>query len=179
MLREEASSVDPRVTKTRSGTVRTVSMKSARTVVGVIVCASASAFAITVSAFGGNAAPVPDRGLELRTSAVTSHATVALVTTREFRVAAVATPKGGGSAPTAEVRVAVARRVAGGWRETHEVKLPETYFWRTFRARASICRLAIATSGRQPSFRPYAEVQILLSPSIGCGGTHRIPLAGA
>jgi hypothetical protein len=58
-------------------------------------------------------------------------ATVAVVMTREFRVAIVATRSSGASPPTAEVRVGLARRVGAGWREPGEKRLGETNFWNT------------------------------------------------
>jgi hypothetical protein len=105
-------------------------------------------------------------------------ATVALVTTSDFRVAVAARRLASGSAPTAEVRVGLARRVGTGWRELGERRLDETYFWRTVRGPRAVCRLVIRTAGTRPSFRPYVTVQLLLSPSLGCGRTYRIPLAG-
>jgi EmrB/QacA subfamily drug resistance transporter len=73
------------------------------------------------------------------------------------------------------VRVGLARRVDGGWREVDELRLDETDFWRTSAAHA-LCRLALGTAGTQRSFRPYLTVQVLLSPSLGCGRAYRIPL---
>jgi hypothetical protein len=104
-------------------------------------------------------------------------ATVALVTTSDFRVAVAARRLTAGSAPTAEVRVGLARRFGASWREFGERRLDETYFWRTLSGPRAICRLAIATAGRRPAVRPYVTLQLLLSPSLGCGRTHRIPLA--
>jgi hypothetical protein len=104
-------------------------------------------------------------------------ATVAVVTTKDFRVAILAKRLTGGSAPTAEVRVGLARRVGGGWRELGERRLGETYFWHAVSAPRAVCRLAIATTGARSSFQPYVTVRLLLSPSLGCGRPYRIPLA--
>jgi hypothetical protein len=104
-------------------------------------------------------------------------ATVGLVTTQDFRVAVVARRLTGGSAPTAEVRVGLARRVDRRWQEVGERRLRETYFWHAVTGPRAVCRLAIATTGARPSFRPYATLRLLLSPSLGCGRTHRIPLS--
>jgi len=104
-------------------------------------------------------------------------ATIASLTTRDFRVAVVAKRLNGGSAPTAEVRVGIANRVAGGWRESGERRLDETYFWRTLTGPRAVCRLEVATAGARPSFRPRVTVELLLSPSLGCGRTYRVPLA--
>jgi hypothetical protein len=106
--------------------------------------------------------------------AATHVATVAVVTTRDFRVAVVAQRLDGGGTPTAEVRVAIARKVEGGWREQEELRLRETYFWRTLSGPRSICRLELATAG-SPT-RPHATVQLLRSPALGCGATHRLAL---
>jgi hypothetical protein len=104
-------------------------------------------------------------------------ATVGVVTTREFRAAVVATRLSGGSTPTAEVRVGLARRVAGSWRELGERRLGETYFWNTVSGPRAVCRLEIATAGTRPSFEPHVTVALLLTPSLGCGRTFRIPFA--
>ncbi len=102
---------------------------------------------------------------------------VAVLTTRDFRVAVVAKRLNGGVTPTAEVRFAVARRVRSGWRETGETRLRETYFWHTVTGPRAVCRLEIATAGLRGSFRPRVTVQLVLSPSLGCGRTYRVPLA--
>jgi hypothetical protein len=104
-------------------------------------------------------------------------ASVATVETRDFRVAVVAYRVSGGAAPTAEVRLAIAQRVAGGgWRERGEKRLKETYFWRTVSGPRSVCKLEIATPGTLTSVRPHLTLQLLLSPSLGCGRAHRFPL---
>jgi len=74
------------------------------------------------------------------------------------------------------VRVGLARRVDGGWREVDELRLDETDFWRTVSGPRALCLLALGTAGTQRSFRPYLTVQVLLSPSLGCGRAYRIPL---
>lgn len=103
-------------------------------------------------------------------------ASVAIVTTRDFRVAVVAQRLDGGAAPTAEVRVAVAQRVASRWRERGETRLNETYFWRTITGPRAVCKLDVATATSPRGARPHVAVQLLRSPSLGCGPTHRIPL---
>jgi hypothetical protein len=103
-------------------------------------------------------------------------ATVAVVTTQEFRVAVVATRLSNGSAPTAEVRVGFARRVRGSWREFDERRLGERYFWNTVSRPHAICRLQIATVGMRRSPGSHVTVQMLLSPSVGCGRIYRFPL---
>jgi hypothetical protein len=104
-------------------------------------------------------------------------ASVATVTTRDFRVAVVATRLSRGATPTAEVRVAAAHRAEGGtWREIGERRLGETYFWHTVTGPRAVCRLELATTSR-PRLRPHVVVQLLLSPSLGCARTYRLPLA--
>jgi hypothetical protein len=102
-------------------------------------------------------------------------ATVATLTTQDFRVAVVARRLDGGGTPTAEVRVGLARRVGGSWRELRERRLGETFFWNTVTGPRAVCRLAIS-AGSSSSFQPYATVRLLVSPSLGCGRTHRLPL---
>jgi hypothetical protein len=103
-------------------------------------------------------------------------ATVAIVTTPEFRVAIVATRLTGESPPTAEVRLGFARRVGSSWREFDERRLGERYFWNTVSRPHAICRLEIATAGTRRSPGAQVAVQLLLSPSVGCGRTYRFPL---
>jgi hypothetical protein len=74
------------------------------------------------------------------------------------------------------VRVGIARRVGGNWRERGERRLDETLFWRTVTGPRAVCRLEIATAGRSPAFRPFVTVQLLQSPSLGCGNVHRVML---
>ena len=103
-------------------------------------------------------------------------AVLATLTTRDLRVAVVARRRDSGGTPTAEVRLGLARRVGGSWRELWERQLGETYFWNTLTGPRAVCRLAIASASSSPSFRPYVAVQLLLSPSLGCGRTYRVPL---
>jgi hypothetical protein len=103
-------------------------------------------------------------------------ATVGTITTKDFRVAVVALRLSGETPPTAEVRVGYARRVAGRWRELGEKRLAETYFWNSVAGPRAVCRLEIKTAGPGGRSRPYVTVRLLLSPSLGCGDTYRIPL---
>jgi hypothetical protein len=103
-------------------------------------------------------------------------ATVAVVTTQEFRVAVVATRLNGASPATADVRVGLARRVRGSWREFGERRLGERYFWNVVSGAHSVCRLEIETVGTRRRPGSQVTVQLLLSPSVGCGRTYRIPL---
>jgi hypothetical protein len=103
-------------------------------------------------------------------------AAVAVVTTREFRVAVVATRLNGASPATADVRVGLARRVRGSWREFGERRLGERYFWNVVSGAHSVCRLEIETVGTRRRPGSQVTVQLLLSPSVGCGPTYRIPL---
>jgi hypothetical protein len=102
-------------------------------------------------------------------------ASVGVITTADYRVAVVA-QRMSGSPPTAEVRVGYARRVGARWRELGERRLDETYFWRTVTGPRAVCRLEIETSGPGGRARPSVTVRLLLSPSLGCGDTYRIPL---
>jgi hypothetical protein len=109
-------------------------------------------------------------------SAVPQTATVAILTTPEFRVAIVARRLMGASPATAEVRLGFARRVGSSWREFDERRLGERYFWNTVSRPHAICRLEISTVGTRRSPGARVTVQLLLSPSVGCGRTYRFPL---
>jgi hypothetical protein len=102
-------------------------------------------------------------------------AALATLATSDFRVTVVARQLSGATPPTAEVRAAVAVRVGGGWRQLHELRLRETYFWSTVSGPRAICRLDIST-GAPPGNHPHVTIQVLQSPAIGCGPAHRIPL---
>jgi hypothetical protein len=102
-------------------------------------------------------------------------ATVAVVTTNEFRVAVVAI-RLSGVPPAADLRVGLARRAGGRWREVAEHRLSERYFWNTVSHPQAVCRLEIVTAGTRHSPRSRVIVQLLLSPSLGCGRIYRIPL---
>jgi hypothetical protein len=101
--------------------------------------------------------------------------TVGEVTTQDYR-AVVLAHRLGGAPRTAKVRVGFARRVSGRWRELGERRLDETYFWRTVTGPRAVCRLEIETVGPGARVRPSVTVRLLLSPSIGCGNTYRVPL---
>ena len=73
-------------------------------------------------------------------------ATVATITTQDFRVAVVARRLDGGSTPTADVRVAVARRFGGSWRESGETRLARPTL--EHRQRAACCLSARDQHGR-------------------------------
>jgi hypothetical protein len=98
--------------------------------------------------------------------------TLATATTTDFRVVLVATNLGGGGgAPPARVTVRTfERRAAGGWRPTAERRLPGTYFWKTITGPRAVCRLEITTGGGLGK-QPRVVVQLLQSPSLGCGPT--------
>jgi hypothetical protein len=102
--------------------------------------------------------------------------TVASLTTRDVRVVVVATRVTGGAALAAEVRVRTALRVRGAWRESRETRLGRTYFWHTVSGPHAVCRIELGTTRSRVAYRPYVVVQLLQSPSLGCGPTHRIPL---
>jgi hypothetical protein len=104
------------------------------------------------------------------------YASVATLTTRDFRVALGAYRVDREATPSADVRLAVARRVGSSWRESGETPLRQTYFWHAVTGPRALCRLEISTGGSQQSFRPHVTVQLLLSPSLGCARTHRVPL---
>jgi hypothetical protein len=103
-------------------------------------------------------------------------ATVDVMTTREFRVAVVATRLSGASPPTAEVRVGLARRVGSRWQEFDEQRLRERYFWNTVSRPHALCRLEITTVGARHTPGSRVSVQLLLSPSVGCGRMYRFAL---
>jgi hypothetical protein len=99
-----------------------------------------------------------------------SSKTIATATTNDFRVVVSATNLGGGGgAPTAAVTVRTFARADGAWRRTNERRLAGTYFWNTVSGPLAVCRLEIRTTATKARVRPRAIVQLLRSPSLGCG----------
>jgi hypothetical protein len=134
------------------------------------------AFAVAAALAAVASAQPAQSTRHVRASPSTSPAiSVATVTARDVRAAVVAIRTSDGTIPTAEVRVALARKIDGSWRETGEMRLREAYFWRTASGPRSICRLEIATAA-SPTSRGYVAVQLLRSPSLGCGPLHRFAL---
>jgi hypothetical protein len=96
--------------------------------------------------------------------------TIATATTNDFRVVISATNLGGGGgAPTAAVTVRTFARADGAWRRRSERRLAGTYFWNTVTGPLAVCRLELRTTAAKARFRPRALVQLLRSPSLGCG----------
>jgi hypothetical protein len=156
------------MTKNTLPAAATGAAKQRRTRIGAnLLSLSVVALAITPSAAGS-----PSHPAETTTKRV---ATVAIVTTRDFRVAVVAQRLDGGATPTAEVRVAIAQRIANRWRERSETRLNETYFWQPVTGPRAVCRLDVATA-TSPTRVPHVAVQLLRTPSLGCGPLHRFRL---
>ena len=105
--------------------------------------------------------------------------TIASTTTSDFRVVvSAANLGGGGGAPAAAVTVRTFERSGGDWRRTSERRLAGPYFWKTLTGPYAVCRLEIRTTAAKAGFRPHATVQLLRSPSLGCGPVSTHPLAG-
>jgi hypothetical protein len=115
-------------------------------------------------------------GARTETQAAKRVASIATLTTPDYRAALVAERVGAGATPTADVRLAVAQRVGGNWRERGERRLEETYFWKTVTGPRAVCRLELATATTRSGTRPHVTVRLLQSPSLGCGPTHRLSL---
>lgn len=91
--------------------------------------------------------------------------TIATATSGQVRVALVAHELPG-APPTARVTVTTYRRSQGRWLRVAGSRLRGTYFWRVVRAPHALCRLQLAAAGTP---RPHVTVQLLVTPSIGCG----------
>ena len=103
--------------------------------------------------------------------------TIASTSTSDFRVVvSAANLGGGGGAPEAAVTVRTFERAGGDWRRTNERRLAGPYFWKTLTGPHAVCRLEIRTTAAKAGFRPHATVQLLRSPSLGCGpvSAHRL-----
>ena len=94
---------------------------------------------------------------------------IAEAVTSDVRTVVTATKTSGGAAPTASVRVTSFERRDERWVRAGVHALPGIYFWKTVTGPRAVCRLEIRTEGPGASFRPRAVVQLLVSPSLGCG----------
>jgi hypothetical protein len=91
--------------------------------------------------------------------------TIATATSGQVRVTLVAHELAG-APPTARVTVTTYRRAQGRWLRVANSRLRGTYFGRVVRAPHALCRLQLATAG---AAHPHVTVQLLVTPSIGCG----------
>ena len=103
-----------------------------------------------------------------RTQTDAAASAIATASTSDFRVVLTATKLGGGSAPEARVTVTTSRKAGADWRRIGVKRLAGTYFWRTVTAPRAVCRLELRTTGGTTS-RPRVLVQLLQTPSVGCG----------
>jgi hypothetical protein len=103
--------------------------------------------------------------------------TIGTVTTVDVRAKLVAARTGGGAAPTARVTVQADRLVDGQWRHLAAHRLAGTYFWNTVTGPAAICHLDVVTAGLGRT-KAHLAVQMLVTPSIGCGKEQTVTLGG-
>jgi hypothetical protein len=123
-------------------------------------------------------AAVATGGSSARSDATTANRTIASTTTSDFRVLVRAERLGGGPAPAATATLETFRRAGGDWQKTGAHELRGPYFWKTLTAPRAVCRLEIRTTGAAARFRPRALVQLLQSPSLGCGPVSERRLRG-
>src|SRR5262249_26616270 len=101
--------------------------------------------------------------------------TVATLTTVDYRAVVVAEKTSGGLAPTAAVHVDTFVRSGGHWRRLGTRRLAGTFFWKVVTAPQAVCGLEIVTLGIGGT--PRVVVQLLETPSLGCGGSVTVPLS--
>jgi len=122
------------------------------------------ALSLTVAVTGGGAAATTPRT-----------ATIASLTAADFRVSVVAQRTSGGAAPSASATLTSWARRGGDWQRSGTFALAGTYFWKTLTAPRALCNLQLVTAAR--STRPHVVVQLLVSPSLGCGTAQTFVLA--
>lgn len=98
---------------------------------------------------------------------------IATIADTDFRVDVFARQTRPGSAPTATITVTTYRHAEGRWNLLATTRLQGTFFWKTVTGPLAICNLDLATVGAA-----HATVQLLTSPSLGCGKAHTIRLTG-
>lgn len=91
--------------------------------------------------------------------------TIASLQTADYRVELSAVRAKGGAAPTAAVTLEVDVRRSGSWRRSLLRRLSGTWFWNTVTAAHAVCRLDLVEAPGTPKL----TVQLLQSPSLGCG----------
>ena len=128
----------------------------------------ACTLALTLAGCGGATA----RETTAQAAPAAQAQTIAKVETVDARVVLTARRTSGGSAPNASVTVATYARSGGGWKRTGSHRL--TGFWFTVTAPHALCRLSVATAKQA-----QVELQLLQSPSLGCGPVDRYPLPAA
>ncbi|HEX7082512.1 MAG TPA: hypothetical protein VF186_00170 [Gaiellaceae bacterium] len=77
-----------------------------------------------------------------------------------------------GSPPTAQVVVTTYQRDGAAWKRLASRRLAGTYFWNTVTGPRAICNLQLVAAGS----KPHVTVQLLVTPSIGCGKAQTVPL---
>jgi hypothetical protein len=97
--------------------------------------------------------------------------TVATISSADYRVVLLASKTSAGASPTARVSVNAYVHQGKGWSPIRTTKLPETYFWKVITAAHAVCQLQFATAAK-----PSLAVSLLVTPSIGCGRSERVPL---
>lgn len=137
--------------------------------VAVLMIGAAVALGITTLAFAHAE----------RTLSAASPSHVAVVTTNDFRVVVSATKTGPGLSPTADVVVAIFQRRGRNWAATKRVVLPGRYFWHTISGLRAICRLELRTAAKRGAAGLRLKIQLLVTPSLGCGRLHDYLLAGS
>jgi hypothetical protein len=130
--------------------------------------ATLSVGAAAVLATSGSITPAADGGVPTKA--------IANATSVDYRAVVTARRRSSGSAPTAAVTVTTYGRQSGRWVLLRTRPLPETYFWKTVTAPRALCRLEISTAASGRGRAPRLVVELLLSPSLGCGRTFVIPL---
>jgi hypothetical protein len=104
-------------------------------------------------------------------NATRASATIATASSTDFRADLVARRAGTGNAPTAIVILTTFQRAGSAWHKLESKSIAGTFFWKTVTGPRAICRFELASA-----VQPHVEVQLLLTPSIGCGKTTSIRL---
>ena len=97
--------------------------------------------------------------------------TIATLSSLDYRAVLTAQRESSGAAPTAAVRLVIYSRAGGEWHRAATHRLSGTFFWKTVTAPHGICEIDLRTTGT-----PRLAVQLLESPSVGCGRTQTFAL---
>jgi hypothetical protein len=106
--------------------------------------------------------------------ASTTARTIASTSTSDFRVVVTAAQLDEGPSPSAALTATTFTRAENRWRRTGRHRLGGSYFWKTVTGPRAVCRLEMRTTGSSAAFKPRAIVQLLVTPSLGCGPAERV-----
>src|SRR5690348_2363147 len=126
--------------------------------------------AVLAAAVGAAAAALVSAAIvSARGTAAATTKTIATTSSVDYRAVVIAHRLSGGRAPRAGISVVVSTKSGKRWTRARSRVLVGTFFWKTVTGPRAVCRLLLATAPSNPSGPPSVVVQLLQTPSLGCG----------